>query len=265
VTANLVPYPPRGLVVAIQYFADDEPQAMRVARLLADIEPARRDDVVLAFCRRHDAPVTRLGWETQLHCGLKFGTMAIRSERPGEGHPAGPNGLWSGTLDALSRSWRSGKLPAESVFCCEPDGVPLRPDWIDVLKSEHAQARREGKRITGPLMEFPFRHINGTMLLDLAVWLDRTSLHETPAEQAWDIFHAGALLQECRPSSLVKNVYGARNYSREVLAAMANETAWLASTKDDSAIGWAERTLVGGLGTEEPTPASGPRRVRVNG
>jgi len=255
---NVVPFPPSGLVIALQYYAGDEGAAMRVARLIADLEPARRDDVLLAFCRRHDTPQSRLSWDTQLHCGFKFGTMAIQSERKGEGFPAGPNGLWSGTMDALARAWRSGKLPVSSVFCCEPDGVPLRRDWIGVLKAEHARTLRAGKRVTGPWVEHPIPHFNGTFISHLSLWWDRPSLHETPAEQAWDLFHAHVLASEGQATGAIKNIYGAVDWTPGALAALARETAWLTSTKDTSAIAWAERTLVerpGTLGPEEVTPA----------
>jgi hypothetical protein len=243
VTANFVPAPPTGLVIALQFWDEDMPQAMRLARLLADIETERRD-VTLAFCPRFDVKPSAEAWEAQLYCGHKFHVCEVRSTREGTGHPAGPNALWSGVMDQLSTAWQAGRTPYANVLTIEADGCPLRADWLDVLIGEHEKALEAGKRITGPLMQRGYRHINGTLMMHLSTWFDRPSLHRTPSDQAWDLFHAAVLTAEARPSAWMKNVYGAGNWSGESLRAMSGETAWLSSCKDDSAIRWAERALV---------------------
>lgn len=242
--ANYVQMPPQALVVAIQFYVDDEHRALRLARLLADIEPARRDDVMIAFARRFDCPASNLLQQTFMHVGKKFGVIDLPSRREGVGHPAGCNELWSSTMEQLSASWHAGNLSACSVFVVEPDGAPLSADWIARIQAEHQRAIRAGKRVSGCLVESPIPHVNGTLMAHLSTWRDRLSLHRTPPAQAWDLFHAAVLMAECQPTPLIKNVYGARGWSADGLAAMAKETAWLASTKDDSAIAWAERTLV---------------------
>jgi len=243
-TSNFVPFPPDGLVVALQYWSGDEGAAMRLARLLADVEVQNREDVTLAFCRRFDCPPSSLAADTFEHCAKKFRVMAIQSRREGVGHPHGCNELWSGTMDQLSCAWAAGNMTASSVFTIEADGLPMSPDWIDRLQRDHTRTMEAGKRITGPLMGWPVRHINGSLIAHLSMWGDRLSLHRTPSNHAWDIFHAVALMAEARPTSLIKNVYGSRDWSDSALASMSQETAWLANTKDTSAIEWAERTLV---------------------
>ena len=44
--------------LALQYHAGDESSALRLARLLADIEPKKRTDVTLALVRRHDCELS---------------------------------------------------------------------------------------------------------------------------------------------------------------------------------------------------------------
>lgn len=246
---NYVPYPPLGLVIALQYWEGDEARAMRVARLLADIEPRRRHGIALAFCRRFDMPETDLLAQTMEHCAPKFAVTAIRSTRPGAGHPAGCNELWSGSMEALTELWAAGHMNAASVFFIEADGAPLTREWLGRLQREHQMALASGKRITGALMasggeRARIPHVNGTLIAHLSIWPDRPSLHRTPADQAWDVFHSAVLSSEARPTTQIKNVYGARRWSAAALKAMAKETAWLSSTKDDSALEWAERTLV---------------------
>jgi hypothetical protein len=256
---NYVPYPPAGLILAVQYYDQDEAAAMRLARLIADIEPKRRDDVMLMFCRRYDMPMTGLAWHTFLHCGLKFRVGQLVSGRDGKGHPAGCNELSAGVFDQLAAGWAAGRLGMPSVALLEADGCPLRPDWIDCLLREHAATVEAGKRVTGAFVTTPYQHINGSLIAHLSMWLDRPSLHHTPSEHAWDLFHRAVLTAEARPTSMIRNLYGARGYSDEVLAALALDVAWLASTKDSSAIGWAERTLVAAQATAADPEAPGAR------
>lgn len=239
---HLVYSPPSGLILVLQYWEGDEARAMRLGRLLADIEPSRRDDVSLCFFRRHDVPESALLHETRMHCGFKFGTMTLQARREGVGHPHGCNELWSSVMEQFADAWRAGILAAHSVFCMEADGVPLCKDWLDVLLEEHERTLAAGKRVTAAEMR-RLPHVNGSILAHLSMWLDRPSLHQTPPTQAWDLFHAQVLTTEALPTSFMKNVYCAGNWSDESLAGLAKETAWLASQKDDSALAWAERAL----------------------
>ncbi|HXJ49639.1 MAG TPA: hypothetical protein VNF91_10770, partial [Candidatus Acidoferrum sp.] len=220
----------------------------RLARLIADIEPKFRDDVILVLASRFDLEETKLGWDTAVYCGTKFKVMRVRSKREAMGHPDGSFAVWAGTLDALAEGWASGSLQAQSALMLEADGVPLRADWIDILVAEHKRTLESGKRITGPEMNEGTPHLNGSMFVHLSAWLDRPSLHRCPPGQAWDLFHADVLMTEGRGTGRMRNVYGASRWSADALRNMARECAWLASSKDDSALEWAERTL--------------PRRVR---
>lgn len=242
-TVNLSDYPPAGVVIALQYWHGDEAAAMRLARLMADVEPIRRQNVTLAFCRRQDCEPSDDLARTVEHVRPKFNTMVFRSPRPGVGHPAGPNALWSGTFATLAGKWAAGELQSHSAFFCEADGCPLRVDWLDLVLAEHEAAIRAGKRVTGAEM-MDVHHVNGSLVAHLSLWHDRPSIQSTPANWAWDLFHAAVLTAEARPTTWIKNLYGAGRWSPESLGVLARSTAWLSSSKDDSALGWAEQTLV---------------------
>lgn len=238
---NLVPWRPPGLVVALQYWAGDAPQALRLARLMADIEPEHRADLTLVLVRRFDLDeISPDALETVMHCNAKFVTYAIRSESVGTGHPDGSNALWDGTMAALAARWRSGDLNSAWVFTIEADGCPVAPDWARRLMAEHVRTIAAGKDVTGPLMRLPFAHVNGTLIASLGWWLDHPSLRTTPTGYAWDLHHRETFIAACRPTQEIKNLYGTRKWSDAQLGPMSNETAWIANAKDDSVLAWAE-------------------------
>jgi hypothetical protein len=251
--SNYVDTPMEGFVIALQYWSGDAELALRLARLLADIEAKPRCDVALALCRRADCPDSPDLQATLARCREKIPTMALAikdpmdevGKEPRTSHPDGANALWAGTVWTLAEQWQAGH-GRPSVFTIEHDGCPLSVDWIDRLRIEHDRALANGKRVTGCLMDRPGpgQHVNGSMLLHLSMWVDRPSIHVTPNGQAWDVFHRVAFASECQPSNVIKNIYSGRGYGPGVLGAIAKETAWLASSKDDSPIHWAERTLV---------------------
>ena len=76
---NLVPWRPPGLVVAIQMWAGDYDRALRLARLLADVETDYRSDMVVVLSRRHDLDASPAELETVMHCNQKFVTYSLQA------------------------------------------------------------------------------------------------------------------------------------------------------------------------------------------
>jgi hypothetical protein len=234
-------------VIALQFWQGDIDRAFRLAKLIADIEPRYRSDVTLALVAA--AGTTTLDHVGQLAalrvcCNAKMRMFTFMSGRPGDGHPDGANALWLGAMEWLCEAWRRGDLERQDVFTIEADGCPLHRDWINRIKAEHADTIARGLRVTGALMLRPEPHINGSLVMSIPWFFNHPSLGVTPPGEAWDIFHRDEIMEAARPSQEIRNIYGARFWDAWQLRPLSKQAAWLASTKDDSAIVWAERELL---------------------
>jgi len=239
------PHPPLPLVIALQFWAGDQAEALQLAKFLADLEPTSRDDVLLAFCRRFDVPMSAELHEAGMYCGEKFPITHIRSERVATGHPDGCFGLWYGTAEILYRHYCAG-WPYGSAFFVEADGVPTRFDWLDYLKRAHMSNLQQGKSVTGA-WEGPGRfheaHVNGTVCIDLSMISNYPSLQFCREGSAWDCFHSGVFLKELGRWEAIENLYGAHDVTLSVYKTIARKRAWLASVKDGSAWNCAQTLL----------------------
>lgn len=244
------PWNPSATVLALQYCRNDERRALRLARLLADIETERRGDVVLALCRAADCPLSAAAKRTAEYCHGKFPAIAtIQSARLGVGHPDGPNQQWIGFMEALAAERAAGRLRAEHVFTFEPDCVPLSRDWIDRIVEEHRLTIDQGKSITAAVMrhtDHRFVHPNGNLVMHLPFFEDHWSLHRTPPTEAWDVHHRVLLLQHARASTIIANRHESYGWTLELLRNLATESAWLHGFRDEVPWGFARGLVRGG-------------------
>lgn len=229
----------RSLVLALQFYSGDEPLALRLAKLLTDIEPRPRSDVVLYFCT--DAEQGPKLLEAQQYCSRRFPVGTFQSDRQVKGHPAGPNALWAATMQHLYGEWAAGNLPYESAFAFEPDGVPLRRDWIAQLQDAHVRTLEAGKLITADVKRRGVRHAhpNGNLIAHLSLVRDYPSVLETPPDQPWDMFHHVTLLRLCRPDSVIWSEHRSEGWTPEALRNRSRECAWLHGVRDVSGLRFA--------------------------
>ena len=242
---------PDALVLAIQYCRRDERKALRLARLLADLETERRGDCVLALCRASDCKLSAEAKRTARYCHAKFpAIMVIQSNRPGHGHPEGPNQQWISFMETFATERAAGRMRAEHVFTFEPDCVPLSSDWIDRLVEEHRLTIAQGKSITAAVMrhtDHRFVHPNGNLVMHLPFFEDHPTLHRTPATEAWDMHHRVVLLHAARASTIITNRHESKGWTVPLLRNLATESAWLHGFRDE--VPWKfARSLVAGRG-----------------
>jgi hypothetical protein len=189
------------LVLNVQFWPGDRDQAMQLARLIADLEPNYRDDVVFLFTARFD---TAPDPETVEYVGQKFPVRLFTTTVRSTGWPVGCNQMMAESYQHCIQLARSGKIKASAVMFIEADAVPLCAGWLDKLIEEY---RGCGKQILGPWITSPCEHVNGNCIISLEFWKKHRAIFAPPAWGGWDVTCGPAILRNAAPSRLMWSDY----------------------------------------------------------
>lgn len=146
--------------------------SMRVARLVADLQPSLSDKADFLFFSRfdcsHDANVIQ-------YVSRKFNVHHAVSKRRGVGWPSGSNDLFFGMLDWVYSHKEANVIPDyKAVLAFEGDSSPLHNNWINQLSDAWDKANTGS--LYGPFVAQP-PHINGNTLVSAEMnflrWLSR--------------------------------------------------------------------------------------------
>jgi len=232
-----------GMILALEHCERDLEKTIRLARLLADLEPTYRTDLLLGLVCQPDTPYPRLVDETLEHCSHKFQVEHVVSAYGAPGWADGSGQLWRGTMSYFHNAWKRGKINHNSIATFDGgDGVPLHNNWLNQRVTEHEITRRAGKRVSGLLnLDVPeHAHINGNMVLDLELWnlcpsMRDTPLGASPAEwyKCWDTYHAKTFMGNARPSTVVHNCWNHRGVPKQIMDEAATSSVWLHGYKDE--------------------------------
>jgi len=181
------------ILVVLPFWQGDKSQAMQLARLLADLEPAYSGAADFAFVARRDCKHDR---DTVGYVSKKFNTFTATSARPETGWPGGCNGLFFGAIDWCLRGISSAKLPAyKALFICAADTAPLVNDGLMYLHSEWDRLSKQGVNVAGAMVPGNARgganHINGDCILisgkpDFLFWLAKRAGNVIRSNCGWD-------------------------------------------------------------------------------
>lgn len=193
------------LILNIQFWAGDKDQAMALARLIADLEPAFRHDVIVMFTARFDCTHDE---STIDYVSNKFQTIRYTTKRKATGWPNGPNQMMACSYEKIVEEWKKGRLEgAEAVMMVEADCVPLHKDWINMLAKEY---RESGKRFLGAWLkkgDANCEHVNGNCIMSIDFWKKCRSIFHPPSRGGWDATLAYAILPNAHPSKLIWSDY----------------------------------------------------------
>lgn len=104
---------------------------MKLARLLADLEPKHSDRADFLFVARFDC---KHDDKTVMHVSRKFNIHTYTSKKRGTGWPAGCNSLFFGSMEWIYHKINAGRVPGyKAIFNMGADCAPLSRDWLSQL------------------------------------------------------------------------------------------------------------------------------------
>ncbi len=207
------PSPGERIAVTIQYWEGDREKALELARFLASVERAPRRDVIFLMIHRRDAePPDAETIEAVSKVFPEF--RVITGTRTGRGHPAGCNALWVDSVLSLAKLFPVVKY----AFTTEADVLPLRRDWINVLKTEALAMETEQAIVSGhwspggDTKKRQIEHINGNMLVSANIARLVPQIFQIGPDWAWDLYLAPYFQPRWRKGDWIYNGYvgGAR-------------------------------------------------------
>lgn len=151
---------PTKILLALQFYGEDREKAMKVARLIADLEQRHSEYADFLFVSRFDCSHDK---KTLDYVSRKFNVYSHISRRREVGWAGGCNGLWFGTMDWIYSVNEAKRFPQyKAILTFEADAVPLSPNWI----SEISRAWDAGQptKVMGAMQTSPAEHCNGNCL-----------------------------------------------------------------------------------------------------
>lgn len=225
------------MAIFMQFWKGDQDEAAEAAKLMADVETCKREDVDFIFAYRTGAVVD---WKTMDHVAQKFNqVIPFEGKKCEQGWPNGSNSLWARVIDWAYRMQRDQGAEWDVLLTIEPDVVPCRPDWLDALMKawSHKQSDtiamghkyengedvarwealppEEKQRHPYPVAS----HINGNAMFhpNLAKEIPQIS-QGTPYNQSWDIYWATrGLMDRGEDTGLIVNQYKQQHATPEKL------------------------------------------------
>lgn len=176
------------ILITILFWKNDRAQAMRLARLLADLEPGHSNAADILFVSRFDCKHDVV---TEKYVARKFNIYSYTSTRRGVGWPMGCNSIFFGAMEWIYHKISGAKIPNyKAVFLLAADSAPLRRDWLAWLCKAWDDAQANKVRVAGALLPGAHEHINGDCImfsgdLKFLKWL-ALDVQDIPNRGGWD-------------------------------------------------------------------------------
>jgi hypothetical protein len=222
------------LLMCLQVSPIDANSALDLARLIAALEKVRpsvsKPEWMISF--RYDTPLSRIS-ETRTYLLKEFPNVYLaKCHRFASGWPVGANALWAGTMETVANL----NTQAEAVLTFEPDCVPLRLGWIDLLQL--AYSTRVAPIVGNFHGDGDFLHVNGNAMFPIKLAKEWPQLLQTPNDAAWDYYHREFIRSHACDTNLITQYYRRKNLSTQEWPAITKNNvrpALLHGVKDASA------------------------------
>jgi hypothetical protein len=233
------------ILFALQICPIDCMAGIELAQLIAEI-PTPEIDYEWLIPYRLDTPVDRV-MRMQIALSRKFPKVSsYRAPRFAQGWPAGSNALWISTMEHAALLSERGLTKANGVLTFEPDCVPARRDWMQVLQNAYEQRTQP---IVGNIhrSEIP-DHINGNAIFPIDLLRVFPEIAKTPLTAAWDFHNRELFLRMAEDTPFIMQYYQRRNLTEAEFVDLqkhGERPALLHGVKDHTARALAKFYLTG--------------------
>lgn len=245
------PTPSDKLLISLPFWEGDKKQAMKLARLLADLEDTHSSKADLLLVARFDC---KHDTETIKHVSRKFNVYEYTSKDRRVGWPQACNGIFFSALEWAYFKMEAGQIPHyRGLLNIAPDGGPLQKDWLAYF---HGASEEKEIYVSGALLKDPdtirnHDHINGdccllSTKLSFLKWFVKTS-RSSSFHGGWDWFLANPFRNwGWKNLSGVKSVwrkpepFSEKDWDREA----CDGVVWYHGVKDDSLINLGRKKLL---------------------
>lgn len=222
------------ILFCLQVCPIDCAAGLELAELIAKIPSDRGFEWLLSY--RLDTPLDRV-MRTQIALSKKFPNVrSYRAPRFAQGWPAGPNALWLSTMEYAAELRRAGLTTCDGILTFEPDCVPARRDWMEILESAYTN---RAAPIVGNLHRSDIPdHINGNSIWPIDLIDVFPELLRTPMTSAWDFHNRALFLPMAEDCPYLTQFYQRRNLTRGEFVALEKHgcrPALLHGVKDSTA------------------------------
>lgn len=236
------------IIIALQMWAGDREQAMRLAQFLADLEPKHSDLADFLLVHRFDcaAPI-----DVVPQVSRRFNTFVYKTPFCDTGWPLGCNALADFTAEWVLAMVEAKKVPAyKAIFLCEGDGAPVQRGWIEKMSQAWDRASEKGPIFqAGPYIPPPNEHINGNCLINAdpkaLKWFCQ-GRWKTKAG-GWDWVGWEAFKQKgVADIPGMKSLYGTLSFSKNEWQEQVDSNAiWIHGDKSNDLIYWGRKFIIG--------------------
>jgi hypothetical protein len=236
------------ILITILFWKNDRAQAMKLARLLADLEPDHSISADILFVSRFDC---KHDVETEKYAARKFNIYSYTSTRRGVGWPLGCTSIFFGAMEWIYHKMAGGKIPQyKAVLILGADSVPLRRDWLAQMHMAWDAANKVTEICAaGALIPNPARdHINGDccMLSGSLSFLKYLAVNVSDGTVGWD----WALAPEFKKRGwadfpFVKSLWRCPTFTQESWDQFtAARVSWIHGVKDFSLLELSRKNLL---------------------
>lgn len=194
--------PAKKFLVALTYWDGDKAAANDLARLIADLQPEKSNEVDFLFAMRNGGTIDRATVE---YVARKFNVWTLVGNRRDKGWPNGCNAIHMDMLHWVANMMNNGKLDPSGVLLVESDCCPIYPDWLNRIMNEWKAAQAAGCEVLGHIQCPPENrfHVNAAGVYMPNLVMKYPQIIGAPG-CGWD-WHFGPLLQPVSKSS--KEIY----------------------------------------------------------